>query len=149
MKGLSALHIALPPWQSQQLQPSVTALQRVPSKQTRTFTSPLVELSHGHELTGKAGEGGEAGGGSRGGGAGDGGGDGGKSVQQPSHAVHEIATVICCASAHESDSKAEHCSVLVPLPHDAKHDAGGGGSEGGEGSAGGDGGGCIIRTYSR
>ena len=72
------MHMARPPWQLQQSQPSAAPLQRVPSKQTSTFSSPLVALIQGHEPGGKAGGGGgnDGGSGAAGGTGADGGGGG-------------------------------------------------------------------------
>ena len=46
-----------------------------------------------------------------------GGGEGGKSVQQPSHASHERAAVICSATAQESKSSAEPTLCLLHMLH--------------------------------
>ena len=114
-----------------------------------TVSSSLVALIQGHESAGKTGEGGTLGGNAGGGSHGDGGGDGGKSVQQPLHAVQASELVICFASAHDSDSSAEHSSLLAPEPHVAVQLVGGGGGDGGAGGDGGGGGEWTIRTYSR
>ena len=78
MKGAFRSQIARPPRHSQQSVPSSCQLQRVPSKQTYTYISPLFVPIHGQVDGAKAG-------GERGGGAG-GGHVGGRLVQHSLHA---------------------------------------------------------------
>ena len=101
-------------------------LQRVPSKQTSTFTSSLVALPiHGHEPGGKAVGGG---GGTAGGGV-----DGGELVQQPSHALELRQPRICmsCFNSEQGGRSAEH-NIEDPSSrsHELSHEATESGADG-------------------
>ena len=96
MRGKLIGQTALPPWQAQQSQPSESASQCVPSKQTIMSTSPLVALIHGHEPVGKAA--GEAGGAVGGGAA------GGKDVQHPLQALASTQPRACAIPADSAQA---------------------------------------------
>ena len=100
MSGSDAPQSAIPPRQSQQVWPSNTQSQLVPSMHMSTFTIPLFAVVHGQASSGKAG----------GGGIGGGGGD--CTMQQLSHETgHPSNSVSCLISWQDSPSKEEHRSV--------------------------------------